>query len=122
MEKLKLSLLCMHTYIRTHTHAHIHKQDTYCSLLDSLDDGCGEGLLDLPSALPGLRRSAYLASQAQLNNLVRREREGGGGEGKQGSERGRGGGARGGWGGERGVEREEDGEVKEGWSERRMGR
>lgn len=48
----------------------IATQKFYCDLLDSLDSGYGAELLELPSALPGLKRSVYLASQAQLNNLV----------------------------------------------------
>lgn len=48
----------------------IATQKSYCDLLDSLDGGYGSELLELPSALPGLKRSVYLASQAQLNNLV----------------------------------------------------
>lgn len=38
--------------------------------MDSVDGGYREELPDLPSSLPGLKRSAYLASQAQLDNLV----------------------------------------------------
>ena len=40
------------------------------SLVDTINGGYGEEPLDLPSSLPGLRRSAYLASQTQLDNLV----------------------------------------------------
>lgn len=45
-------------------------QKSYCDLLDTLDGGYSEEPLELPSALPGLKRSVYLTSQAQLNNLV----------------------------------------------------
>ena len=53
-------------------------QESYCALLDSLDSGCGAEPPEVPSSLPGLKRTAYLASQTQLNDLVR---EGGEGEG-----------------------------------------
>ena len=47
-------------------------QKTFASLVDTIDGGYGAGdePLTLPSSLPGLRRSAYLTSQTQLNNLV----------------------------------------------------
>lgn len=45
-------------------------QKSYCDLLDSLDGGYGAEVLEFSSALPGLKRSVYLASQTQLHNLV----------------------------------------------------
>ena len=47
-------------------------QKLLSSLLDSVDKGYQEEVPDLLSSLPGLKRSAYLASQAQLDNLVQR--------------------------------------------------
>ena len=50
----------------------ISLQNLLSSLLDSVDKGYQEEVPDLLSSLPGLKRSAYLASQAQLDNLVQR--------------------------------------------------
>ena len=51
-------------------------QDLFYSLIDTIDGGYSEEIPDIPSYLPGLKRSAYLTSQAQLDSLVReRERE-----------------------------------------------
>jgi hypothetical protein len=45
-------------------------------LIDTIDGGYSDEIPDIPSYLPGLKRSAYLTSQAQLDSLVReRERE-----------------------------------------------
>ena len=46
-------------------------QTLYYSVVDSLDGSYSDDVPDLPSSLPGLKRSSFLASQAQLNNLVR---------------------------------------------------
>ena len=54
-------------------------QDLFYSLIDTIDGGYSKEIPDIPSYLPGLKRSAYLTSQAQLDSLVRergrRERE-----------------------------------------------
>ena len=50
-------------------------QDLFYTLIDSIDGGYHDEIPDIPSYLPGLKRSAYLTSQAQLDSLVR-EREG----------------------------------------------
>ena len=41
--------------------------------MDTIDGGYADEIPDIPSYLPGLKRSAYLTSQAQLDRLVRRE-------------------------------------------------
>ena len=71
-------------------------QDLFYSLIDTIDGGYSEEIPDIPSYLPGLKRSAYLTSQAQLDSLVRerereREKERGGRESLRvrGRERGR---------------------------------
>ena len=65
-------------------------------MIDTIDCGYSDEVPDIPSYLPGLKRSAYLTSQPQLDSLVREEE----GEGERESERereggrvGRGGGA-----------------------------
>ena len=61
-------------------------------MIDTIDGGYSEEIPDIPSYLPGLKRSAYLTSQAQLDSLVReREKERGGRESLRvrGRERGR---------------------------------
>ncbi len=46
-------------------------QEMYWSVLDGLEDaGMSDSLPELPLYLPGLKRSSFLASQAQLNNMV----------------------------------------------------
>lgn len=42
----------------------------FFSLVDNIDSGLTGAMPDLPSFLPGLRRSAFLASTQQLDNLV----------------------------------------------------
>ena len=61
-------------------------QDLFYSLIDTIDGGYSKEIPDIPSYLPGLKRSAYLTSQAQLDSLVR-EREGGGREREREKER-----------------------------------
>ena len=63
-------------------------QDLFYSLIDTIDGGYSKEIPDIPSYLPGLKRSAYLTSQAQLDSLVReKEREGGERERRGGSGR-----------------------------------
>ena len=45
-------------------------QDLFYSLIDSIDGGYTDEIPDIPSYLPGLKRSAYLTSQSQLDSLV----------------------------------------------------
>ena len=45
-------------------------QNLFFSLVDGIDGGYTGSLPDLPSFLPGVNRSAFLASQEQLDNLV----------------------------------------------------
>ena len=45
-------------------------QNLFLSLVDRIDGGMSGSIPDLPSFLPGVNRSAYLASQEQLDNLV----------------------------------------------------
>ena len=48
-----------------------HSQKLYCDLLDTVDGERSGELLELSSSLRGLKRTVYLTSQTQLNNLVR---------------------------------------------------
>ena len=61
-----------------HILLHFWFQDLFYNLIDTIDGGYSKEIPDIPSYLPGLKRSAYLTSQAQLDSLVReKEREGG---------------------------------------------
>ena len=44
-------------------------------MIDTIDGGYSDEIPDIPSYLPGLKRSAYLTSQAQLDSLVRKREE-----------------------------------------------
>ena len=52
--------------------------------MDCIDNGLSRAIPDLASFLPGLNRSAFLASQEQLDNLVREGKERGEGEKERG--------------------------------------
>ncbi len=49
---------------------HAFLQNLFFSLVDGIDGGYTGNIPDLPSFLPGVNRSAFLASQDQLHNMV----------------------------------------------------